>query len=333
MGSAPSRNQLWARPVFGLVLLLSASMPARADLHFPEPRVERGTVRSGVPLAQQFNFVNQGPGAVTITDLRASCGCLAPRLEKRTYQSGESGAIFLEVNTLSQPPGPNAWGVDVHYQDAGQEQIKRLDLLVNLITEVKVEPARLNFSTTGALRHQVVVTDQRPQPFRVTQARCSSPFLLADVQAAEGPTAAVQRVSVEVTAQLPEGRHELVLSIFTDDPTYRELRVPVTVNKRSRQSVSAAPDTVNLTIPRGQPAPSRIVRLQCEGDEEVEVERIEVDDPALRCKWIKGPGKMATLRISVDPTRVTDEFKSAVHVHVSRPAPACLTIPVFCTTR
>src|SRR5262249_17577316 len=150
MGSAPSRNQLWARPVFGLVLLLSASMPARADLHFPEPRVERGIVRSGVPLAQQFNFVNQGPGAVTITDLRARCGCLAPRLEKRTYQSGESGAIFLEVNTLSQPPGPNAWGVDVHYQDAGQEQIKRLDLLVNLITEVKVEPARLNFSTTGA---------------------------------------------------------------------------------------------------------------------------------------------------------------------------------------
>src|SRR5262245_66654599 len=122
MGIAPCRNLLRVRLLPGLVLLLSASMPARADLHFPEPRVERGTVRSGVPLAQQFNFVNQGPGAVTITDLRASCGCLAPRLEKRTYQSGESGAIFLEVNTLSQPPGPNAWGVDVHYQDRSEER-------------------------------------------------------------------------------------------------------------------------------------------------------------------------------------------------------------------
>jgi len=332
MGSAPSLNLLWARPVFGLVLLLSASVPAWADLHFPKPRVQRGTVRSGVPLSQRFDFVNQGPRAVTITDLRASCGCLAPRLEKRTYQPEEKGAIFLEVNTLSQPAGPNAWRVEVHYQDAGQEQVKHLELLAELITEVKVEPAQLSFSTAGALRHEVVVTDQRPKPLRVTQARCSSPFLLADVQAPEGSTA-VQRVSVEVTAQLPEGRHEVVLSIFTDDPTYRELRVPVTVSKRSRQSVSAAPDTVSLTVPRGQPAPSRIVLLRCEGDDEVEVERVEADDPALRCRWIKGPGKMATLRISVDPTRVTDGFKSAVRVHVSRPAPACLTIPVFCMTR
>jgi len=324
MRRVPSLSLCW-------LVLLSAAV--RADLRFSQPRVQRGTVRNGVPLSQRFDFVNQSPGAVTITGLRASCGCLAPRLEKRTYQPGEQGTIFLEVNTLSQPAGPNAWRVDVTYQEAGQEHVKHLELLAELITEVKVEPAQLSFSTVGALRHEVVVTDLRPKPLRVTQARCSSPFLLADVQAPEGLTAAVHRVSVEVTAQLPEGRHEVVLSIFTDDPTYRELRVPVTVSKRSRQSVSAAPNTVNLTIPRGQPAPSRIVLLRCEGDDEVEVERVEADDPALRCRWIKGPGKMATLRISVDHTRVTDGFKSAVRVHVIRPAPACLTIPVFCTTR
>jgi hypothetical protein len=320
--------------VFGLLLLLGGSVPpVQADLQFKQPRVQRGTVRSGVPLSQRFEFVNRGPGRVTITDLRASCGCLAPRLAKRTYQPGESGAILLEVNTLSQPAGPNVWRIGVQYLDANQEHVDNLELLAELITEVKVEPAKLTLSTAGPLRHVVVVTDLRPHPLHVTQARCSSPFIPTEVQTAKDVAAVVQRVALEVTDQLPEGKHEVVLSIFTDDPIYRELRVPVTVVKRSRQRVQAAPATVDLVIPRGQPAPSRIVLLQAEGDEPVEVERVEADAPALRCRWTKGPGKMATLKLGVDPTRVAETLKGTVRVHISRPAPACLEIPVFCTTR
>src|SRR5438094_7582053 len=121
MSRMSSLGLLWVRWAFGLLLLLSGQAPVRADLHFTQSRIQRGTVRSGVPLAQRFDFVNRGRGAVTITDLRASCGCLAPRLEKRTYQPGETGAILLEVNTLSQPAGSNVWRVEVRYQDAGQE--------------------------------------------------------------------------------------------------------------------------------------------------------------------------------------------------------------------
>src|SRR5437764_13876293 len=129
------------RFVFGLLLLFGVSVPSvRADLHFRQSRIQRGTVRSGVSLSQRFEFVNRGPGTVTITDLRASCGCLAPRLAKRIYQPGESGAILLEVNTLSQPAGSNPWRVEVRYRHAGQEQVENLDLPEKRITEVKGEP-------------------------------------------------------------------------------------------------------------------------------------------------------------------------------------------------
>src|SRR5437588_9280473 len=101
--SRMSLGLLWLRWRFGLLLLGMSASSVRADLHFTQPHVQRGTVRSGVPLAHRFEFVNRGPGTVTITDLRASCGCLAPRLEKRSYQPGESGALLLEVNRLSQP--------------------------------------------------------------------------------------------------------------------------------------------------------------------------------------------------------------------------------------
>src|SRR5262249_33528025 len=135
----------------------------------------------------------------------------------------------------------------------GEERELTLELLAELITEVKVEPAKLAVFTDSSLRHDVRVTDLRPNGLKVTRAQCSSPHLVAGVGA--GPASYL--VTVDVRPSLPEGRHEEVLSILTDDPVYRELRVPVTVVKRSRQGVSAAPSTVELVIPQGQPAPSR----------------------------------------------------------------------------
>src|SRR5262249_50188852 len=151
----------------------------------------------------------------------------------------------------------------------------------------------------------------------------TSPHLSAQFTA-EGRTS---RVHLEVKEGLPAGTHEEMLSIVTDDPGYRELRVPVTITKRDRASVSAAPATVNLTIPRGQPASSRIVLLRGEGDQPVEVEKIEVDNPALSCRWAPGPGKMATLKVTVDQIRITDVLRGSIKVHTRKPA-ATVAIPV-----
>lgn len=317
--------------------LASVATPAvRADLHFPQPQVKLGQVRTGLPLSHRFTFVNSGTGPVAVTDLRASCGCLAPRLDQRLFQPGEAGVIALEINTLSQPAGPNVWRVGVATRDEAGEHFQNLEVLADLLTEVKVEPAKLAVYTDTTLRHDVTVTDLRPKALRVTRALFASPHLGASVAAvpATATAPASYRITVEVRGSLQEGQHEDVLCIATDDPVYRELRVPVSVVKRSRQSVSAAPAQVELTIPRGQPAPSRVVILRAgHGDEEVVVERVETDNPALRCRWVRGPGKMATLRVGVDHTRVQDVLTSAVRVYISKPAATVLTIPVVCRTR
>ena len=188
-----------------------------------------------------------------------------------------------------------------------------------------------------ARRHGAIVVDEAPRadqralPFRVTQAQTSSPHLTARVLPdADGRT---YRVHLEVKPELPAGTHEEILSIFTDDAGYRELRVPVTIQKHLKASVSATPATVALTIPRGQAAPSRVVLLRGEGDDAVTVERIEVDNPALQCRWTAGPGKMATLRVSVEQSSVADVLRGTVRVHVSKPSTATVAIPVICTVR
>src|SRR5205823_2617155 len=94
---------LFTFPVAALFAL--AGTPARADLRFAQPIASAGEVRTGIPLAHRFTYVNEGPEAVEITETRGSCGCLTPRLAQRVLQPGETGTLVLEVNTLSQDAG------------------------------------------------------------------------------------------------------------------------------------------------------------------------------------------------------------------------------------
>jgi hypothetical protein len=315
---------------YGLLLFVFLA-PVRADLHFPQTTVKLAEVGTGQPLRQRFEFTNRGPSVVVISRLDAVCGCMTPRLDKREYQPGESGSFTLEINTLTQPVGANSWHVRVDYRDGDQARTQDLHLQATLRAEIKVEPPRLALSTQGAPVHDVLVTDQRPLPFHVTQAQTSSTYLTARVQLEAGGRSF--RIHLEVKPELPEGTHEEMLSIFTDDPGCRELRVPVTIQKHSRTAISPTPATVNLTIPRGQPAPSRVVLLRGKSDEAVLVDRIEVDNPALQCRWSAGPGKMATLRVSVAQGSVADVLRGTMRVHFSKPSTASVSIPVTCMVR
>src|SRR5438132_11895487 len=125
------------------VLPAGGGTAAYADLHFPETEADAGPAYTGKELAHAFAFVNRGPDAVEIAEARASCGCLAPRLDRRVYQPGEGGELRLEVNTFTQPAGPHAWTVTLRCRSGGDWQEIGLRLRARLVTEVSVQPAAL----------------------------------------------------------------------------------------------------------------------------------------------------------------------------------------------
>jgi hypothetical protein len=305
----------------------------QAQLHFPQARADMGEVRSGVPLTQRFAYVNSGPHVIQITEAKATCGCLAPRLSQRVLKPGERGEVVLEVNTLTQPAGPHAWRIDVRYLDGDQPREASLIITGTVVTEVLVQPPALMLNADRAIRHEISVTDLRPQPLTVVGVRTSSPHLQANIGELTRNDAGrlVRKINLEVAADYPDGRHEEIVSLATDDPIYREFQVPVTVIKRTRQRLEATPAAVALTAPAGQPLPSRVVLIRDRDDEKVEVERIVTDDPALVYTWAEGPNNRATVKLSADRARITGkQFSSAVHVHVRKPVPAVVTIPVKC---
>jgi len=76
---------------------------------------------------------------------------------------------------------------------------------------------------------------------------------------------------------------------------------------------------------------SRIVLLRSAGEEAVVVERVEADDPAVVCTWAPGPENCATLKVGIDRTKLpADGLRSAIHIHISKPAPDTITLPVTC---
>jgi hypothetical protein len=320
-----------------VLLVLAGAGEPPGGLRSDEPVFEAGEVRSGSRLAHRFTFFNRGAAPVEVTDVRPSCGCLTPRLEQRRYGPGEAGVLVLEVNTLTAPPGPNHWRVQIFYRDGAGLRDLTLAVLANVVTEIGVQPAALVLCADGPIAHDVTLTDRRPTPLAVTEVRASSPHVRARFDEprrdAEGNWA--RAVHVEVLADHPEGRHEENLLVATADPAYPELRIPLTVVRRPRHGVTATPEAVTLSAEAGKALPARVVLLRGPGDAEVEVEGVEADDPAVRCQWAKGPGRMATLRVQVDGKRLAGggALQSAVRVRLNQPRAETLTIPVTAVAR
>jgi hypothetical protein len=319
-----------------MLLLLLGGRQARADLFFPEPVADAGEVRSGTSLVHRFTFINQGPTTIEITGARASCGCLKPRLEQRTCGPGERGGLLLEVNTLSQTPGPHDWKAWVTYKigDASYESL--LQLHARIVAEITVRPAALTILAGSAVEHEILLTDLRSAPLSIREVRPSSPYLKSEVASEYRDESGnrVQKLRLMVTGEYPDGRHEEVVGIYTDDPLYRELRVPVTIVKQGRTRLAATPDQVTILATRGQSVSSKIVLIRDSENHQVEIENIRSDDPAITCRWAKGPGVMATVRIQVDHQKQSPEtLDTAVHIETREPTHQTLTIPVTCSLR
>lgn len=313
-------------------ILFLSPRSIRAELECAQPVVDKGEVKSGQPLRHRFTIANRGPGTVEITDVRPSCGCLGPKLDKRGLQVGQSAQLLLEVNTLTQPAGINNWRITLRYKSSAGEQELPLYIRARIVTEITVEPPSLAIYTDTSISHEITVIDRRVEPLIVRAVPTSSPYVRTHLGKLQRDDAGHWRraIQVEVLADCPEGTHEETLRICTSDPAYAELKVPFTIVKHARRLVSAAPSAVVLSESSEQPFPARIVLLSATDERPVRIERVESDHPAVDCRWAQGPGRQATLKIRVDRKQISgDRLRAAVHVRLSQPTET-ITIPVHC---
>jgi hypothetical protein len=304
--------------------------------HSPAPVAAKGDVKAGPALVHAFDLANAGAGTVTITKVEAGCGCLRQALGANVLKPGEKTKLTLEVNTLTQPDGPNRWQAVVSYTvetpgTAAKSGEVLLQITATLSRDINVNPPQLGFSTTGEASQTLVVTDKRVKPLTVLKAATSTPHLSVEVapvaKAASGRT---QSVTVKLAANAPTGHRDEVVVLYTDDAECPELRVPVRVLKRAAGGVAANPEAVDIRLAAGQTEGSALVQLRSPDGKAVSVSGAESDLPGVQVKCSTGSGPVATVRITVPEAVAAKPGRCMVRVRLSEPGGE-VAIPVSWT--
>ncbi len=293
---------------------------ARADLVCPAPDHDAGAARTGTRLTHTFALQNTGTAPVEILGVKAGCGCTSAVPAKTRIAPGETTTLRMEVGTVTQAAGPNAWRADVRHAGG----VLSLVMRATLEADVRISPANLVLAA-GVAGHPFTLTELRAAPMTLRAVSCVSPHLRAEAeQPRREGEAWVRRINVRVLPTLPEGRHEDALVIHTEDTGYPELRVPFSVVKRTADAVQVSPESAEASRDAGGAVPARLVMLRVSGETPVRVKAVKASHPSIRCTWADGEGR-AVLRIAFEA--VPGPFTGEVEVELSEPAKV-VKIPV-----
>lgn len=214
-----------------------AEAPRRPSVAFAQHLVDLGLVQPQEEVFAHFDFTNRGRELVRITDLVPSCGCLKPEMRKNVYYPEESGHFLVRVQTANENPGPKEYRITVKYEDPQPREAEVVFRVTLPENQVLIRPSVLPLYQLSdePLTETVDVIDRREKPFRVVKVECTR-SQVAKVELAERETDenghTHQRIRVTVPADLHEGRSDAVIRIYTDDPAYRALRVPLRVHTK-----------------------------------------------------------------------------------------------------
>jgi len=319
------------------LLLLAATVAADpSPLAIESPNVDLGELAANKPLAHTFRLKNTGSTAITITDVVGVCGCFRHQLAAHALEPGQATDLSVAINLLTQPEGPNSWKMAIRYRTqsnapATGEQL--IQVTAKVRKDVSVEPVALMMSAEKEITGTLTVIDRRGRPLSVTGVRLGLKDVKAEVKpAADSGGRRTQKIDLTVADACPPGQYADEVCIDTDDPAYKELRIPLRVVKKSAATgVQAAPASVTLRFAKGQTTASSLVRLRDAADGEVLVDKAESDHPAIACKWAAGPGAMTTLRVTVDFDKAKAAGVAVVTVRLKGPTAESILIPVSWT--
>jgi hypothetical protein len=84
--------------------VVSASETSAGDptIYFTETQHDFGKVNEGDKVNYTFNFANKGTSALTIKDIKTSCGCTAALLSQDNLAPGQEGTLKVELDTKNR---------------------------------------------------------------------------------------------------------------------------------------------------------------------------------------------------------------------------------------
>lgn len=316
-----------------LIFLAAVIAADPSPLAVDNTAVDLGELTANKPLVHVFHLKNTDGTPLTITEVAGGCGCFRQQLTDKLLEAGKSSELTIGINLLTQPEGPNTWKMLVRYQTNAGKGERVLQIAAKVKKDVNIEPVAMMLLSEKEIAGTLTVTDRRGKPLTVTGARVGLKNVRTEVkQATDIAGKRSQKIEVTVADACPAGQYADEICIDTDDPEYRELRIPLRVIKKSAATrVEAVPGNVTLRFAKEQATATSLVRLRYADGKDVLVEKLESDHPAIQTKWAPGPGAMATLRVTVDLSKANAAGVAVVTAKLKGPNAETILIPVSWT--
>jgi hypothetical protein len=310
-------------PALTLLLLVAAQPPG---LTVDAAIVDRGDVLGGPVLKQTFRVTNAHPSdTLSLTGLDSTCGCLRRSISRNELKPGETADVTVEINTLTQPDGPQTWLFKLRHRpkDAAKEEPDdemQLRLKAKLSREVTVSPPMVAITTSTDATTTITLTDKRAKPLSVKALTTTSSLITA--------TLANNQKSIELkfAKDFTAGTHDDMLVITTNDPQYSELRVPIQFIKKSAQAVSILPEILDIELTAGKG--SGLVQLRRPDGKALRIASVESKLPGVTVTWSSGSGLAATVKVIVNQSQAGEKGKGELRVKFTEPAGHERAVPI-----
>jgi hypothetical protein len=251
--------------VAGLLLALSAGAAQAAtwaDGLFHESGHDFGPVPRGAKVRHSFLLTNRLAEAITILDLRASCGCTTGRASTSTIDPGQTAVIEAEMDTRNFV-GPKTTALFVSLVTASGRQAEvRLGVTSTILSDIVLNPGSIDFGTVvkGQAPQQVLTIDRVGDlGWKAERMISASRVLDASLrETARSASGVGYMLTVSLKPDAPAGPVRDEIRILTNDP--QSPSIPVLVTAQVRGDLSASPSVLALgTVARGGDGQGRVL--------------------------------------------------------------------------
>ena len=215
----------------GFILLVSPDKEAIPDINRngPDIRFKKYTydfrkIEPGKKLTFKFKFINKGNEPLIIKNIRASCGCIVSKLQKRIFLPKEKGEIKIEFDTT----GRSGWQKEYVYlytNDPASPLIL-LQLQGEILTELRYTPSVIDF---GVVRKEQFVQKSLyimpgEEKFKIKSIIVPSYFKVENMKT-KTPLIYEIQISFSPKKIIPKLEERIIL--YTNLRKYRKIEIPV----------------------------------------------------------------------------------------------------------
>jgi hypothetical protein len=224
----------------GLSAAATASAANWAEAMFEGLTRDFGSVPRGPTLTHPFRLTNNTGSAVTISNIRVSCGCTTARALRTQLAPGQSTAILAEMDT-GRFQREKTVTIYVQFSEPRFEEV-RLLVQANSRDDVTVAPESVAFGQVkkgGTPSAAVTVTFSGNEQWRITGVTAESNYVKPSIKLLPGSSVEVNyQLTAKLRSDTPVGKWFTDIWLSTNNPATPRVRVPLTVEVQAALSLS-----------------------------------------------------------------------------------------------